>query len=117
MIRVSFSIIFLLYYHEEKSCLTLEYESAKRMAEVEEYINLCIKEQGFEIVKEDINRTGLVGPDFTEITSTPGDEREKRSTLNPYSASAVMSMLLEIGLKKGDKIAVGASGSYPGFLL
>lgn len=117
IVLASFSIIFLLYYHEEKSCLTLEYESAKRMAEVEEYINLCIKEQGFEIVKEDINLTGLVGPDFTEITSTPGDEREKRSTLNPYSASAVMSMLLEIGLKKGDKIAVGASGSYPGFFL
>ena len=65
IVLASFSIIFLLYYHEEKSCLTLEYESAKRMAEVEEYINLCIKEQGFEIVKEYINRTGLVGPDFT----------------------------------------------------
>ena len=87
------------------------------MATLEDYLKHRMIDRGIEFVDEDINATGLVGPEFTELTSTPGDEREKRSTLNPMSASACVEMFVSSGLKEGDTIAVGASGSYPGFLL
>lgn len=111
------SIILFYSYFQEKSYFDTLFDAAMRMERVEAYLKNRVIEKGFEITLEDINATGLVGPDFTELTSTPGDEREKRSTLNPYSASVVASMLLDAGIKKGDTIAIGASGSYPGFLI
>lgn len=112
-----FSVLFYGYYCFEKSFKTLSANSAERMATLEDYLKNRIIEKGIEFVDEDINDTGLVGPEFTELTSTPGDEREKRSTLNPMSASACVEMFVSSGLKEGDTIAVGASGSYPGFFL
>ena len=111
------SVLFMKSYISEKNYASLLEQSGARMAELEGYLKDRILERGIEIVAEDINATGLVGPDFTELTSTPGDEREKRSTLNPMTASRVASLFLDGGLREGDTIAVGASGSYPGFLL
>lgn len=117
VIALFFSIVFFNSYCSEKSCKTLSANSARRMATLEDYLKHRMIDRGIEFVDEDINATGLVGPEFTELTSTPGDEREKRSTLNPMSASACVEMFVSSGLKEGDTIAVGASGSYPGFLL
>lgn len=122
LITLSIALLFLslflfCLYKNKKSYASLIYEAAIKMERVEVYLKERCIEKGMELVDEDINSTYLVGPDFTELTSTPGDEREKRSTLNPYSAAAVTSMLLDAGLKKGDTIAIGASGSYPGFFL
>ena len=117
VIAIFFSIVFFNSYCSEKSCKTRSANSARRMATLEDYLKHRMIDRGIEFVDEDINATGLVGPEFTELTSTPGDEREKRSTLNPMSASACVEMFVSSGLKEGDTIAVGASGSYPGFLL
>ena len=114
---VFFSVSLFLSYMDEKNFSLLEEKAALRMAALEEYLKKGLEERGVEFVEEDINSTGLVGPEFTELTSTPGDEREKRSTLNPMAASAVARMFISSGLKEGDTIAIGASGSYPGFLL
>ena len=99
-----------------------EYEEAQRNAaarieRAEAYIKKSILDKGFAIEETDINRTGLLGPEFTELTSTPGEEGAKRSTLNPEFAAVMVRYFHEAGLKEGDSIAIGSSGSFPGFLI
>ena len=99
-----------------------EYEEAQRnamerMERAEAYIKERIIEKGIEIEDIDLNRTGLIGPEFTELTSTPGEEGAKRSTLNPEFAAVLLRYFHDAGLKEGDTIAIGSSGSFPGFLI
>ena len=95
----------------------MQVRAAMRMEESEEYLKEIILSKGIEIEEEDLNRTALLGPEFTELTSTPGDEAAKRSALNPQFASAMIRYYHEAGLEKGDVIAVGATGSFPGFVI
>ncbi len=95
----------------------LQIQAAERMENAEAYLKERILSLGIEIEAEDLNQTGLLGPEFTELTSTPGDENAKRSTLNPLFASAMIRYFYQAGLKKGDSIAIGATGSFPGFVI
>ncbi|SDK90948.1 poly-gamma-glutamate system protein [Natronincola ferrireducens] len=61
----------------------------------------------------DINETGIVGPRYTYITTTLGSLESKRTTTNPHIAAMVVQMMVEAGLRKGDTVAVNASGSFP----
>ncbi|MBN1940466.1 MAG: poly-gamma-glutamate system protein [Candidatus Aminicenantes bacterium] len=65
----------------------------------------------------DLNRTGLVGMETSPITTSLGHLEAKRTTTNPQFAGAVVRMFREAGLKPGDRVAVGASGSFPGLIL
>ncbi|WP_041083724.1 poly-gamma-glutamate system protein [Thermotoga profunda] len=65
----------------------------------------------------DPNRTGLIGEELTELTTTAGDLESKRTTTNPDMAVLISYLLIKIGVKKGDCVAVGASGSFPGLIV
>lgn len=65
----------------------------------------------------DPNRTGLIGEEITEITTTAGDLESKRSTTNPDMAALICHLLIRVGVKRGDCVAIGASGSFPGLIL
>jgi poly-gamma-glutamate system protein len=65
----------------------------------------------------DVNRTGIIGIRSSTITTTLGSLEAKRTTTNPNFAGLVVSLLREAGVKPGDAIAVGASGSFPGLIL
>lgn len=65
----------------------------------------------------DINRTGLIGEEFTELTTTAGDLQAKRTSTNPDMAALICYLLIEAGVKEGDYVAVGASGSFPGLIV
>lgn len=88
-----------------------------RMERAEAYIKESILEKGILLEDKDLNKTGLLGPEFTELTSTLGDEGAKRSSLNPEFAAVMVRYFHEAGLKEGDAIAVGSSGSFPGFVI
>lgn len=66
---------------------------------------------------EDPLHTGLIGPEWSELTTTAGDPEAKRTTLNPNFAALVAHLLQEAGVKKGDTIAIGSSGSFPALLI
>lgn len=55
----------------------------------------------------------LLGPKVTEITTDWGDRKIKKLSLNPNFAAVVVDTFKEAGLKKGDLVAVGCSGSFP----
>jgi poly-gamma-glutamate system protein len=61
----------------------------------------------------DPNRTGLVGIEYSEITTTVGSVEAKRTTTNPQMAGVIVRLLEEAGVVRGDTIAVGCSGSFP----
>ncbi|TFH09942.1 MAG: poly-gamma-glutamate system protein [Candidatus Atribacteria bacterium] len=65
----------------------------------------------------DINRTGLIGTFYSPLTTTVGNLEAKRTTTNPNMAAMLVDLLTEAGVKAGDFIAVGASGSFPALIL
>ena len=56
----------------------------------------------------------IVGESTSPITTLDADPQTKRSVWNPNVAAFVVEQLTQAGVRRGDKIAVGLSGSYPG---
>lgn len=65
----------------------------------------------------DRNETGLIGDEYTGLTSTLGSLAAKRSAATPEAAALLVRLLREAGVTKGSRVAVNASGSFPGFAL
>ena len=61
----------------------------------------------------DPNQTGIIGEEYTELTTTLGNLEAKRTSSNPAFAALLVKYFKEANLKKGDVIAIGASGSFP----
>ena len=61
----------------------------------------------------DINETGLIGLEYSFITTTIGNLEAKRTSTNPNMAAVVVDMFTELGLQPGDCIAINCSGSFP----
>jgi poly-gamma-glutamate system protein len=61
----------------------------------------------------DPNATGLIGPEYTAITTTLGYLPAKRTSTNPNMAGVLVAMLDRAGAKPGDCAAVAFSGSFP----
>lgn len=70
-------------------------------------------EVGLPVSEEDIHQTGLIGASYTGITTTHGALEAKRTTANPDMAALMVQMLTEAGLKPGDTVGAGFSGSFP----
>ena len=65
----------------------------------------------------DPNRTGLVGPEYTELFTSLGQLEAKRTTTNPDFAALMVHLLGRAGVASGDTIAVGASASFPALMI
>ena len=62
----------------------------------------------------DPNETGLIGRQFTYITTDEGDLNAKISILDPNVAAMVVDYLHRAGVEPGDTVAVTLTGSMPG---
>ena len=60
---------------------------------------------------------GLIGLEWSGITTTLGDLASKRTACNPAWAVQFSRWFRQLGLKPGDPIAIYSSGSFPGLLL
>jgi poly-gamma-glutamate system protein len=65
----------------------------------------------------DINKTGLIGAFFSPMTTTVGNLEAKRTSTDPNMAGLLVVLLNQAGVRPGDFIAVGASGSFPALTL
>lgn len=65
----------------------------------------------------DPNRTGLIGPERTELTTTLGHLEAKRTTTQPDFAALIVHLLDQAGVCPGDTVAAGCSASFPGLLI
>ena len=72
------------------------------------------EERGIPInTASDINDTGVIGQDYSQITTTLGNLEAKRTSTNPNMAAVVVDMFHELGLQPGDQVAINCSGSFP----
>ncbi len=58
--------------------------------------------------------TGILGAKATEVTTATGNLSSKRTSANPNFAAVMVEYLTRLGVERGDLIAVGCSGSFPG---
>jgi poly-gamma-glutamate system protein len=57
--------------------------------------------------------TGLIGQEFSLITTDRGVLEAKLTSVNPNFAALFVQWFLELGLERGDVVAVGLTGSFP----
>lgn len=57
--------------------------------------------------------SGMIGEYLTPTTSITGHLESKQTSVNPNFAAAIVDMLQKAGVKEGDVVAVGCSGSFP----
>jgi poly-gamma-glutamate system protein len=62
----------------------------------------------------DPNRTGMIGPEYTGITTTLGDLAAKRTTSNPDFAAALVRIIAALDLPRGTPVVIVLSGSFVG---
>jgi poly-gamma-glutamate system protein len=60
-------------------------------------------------------RTGLIGVASSPMTTELGSLASHRTSTDPVFAAAVVQMLYMAGVRAGSVVAVGQTGSYPGF--
>jgi len=60
---------------------------------------------------------GLIGDEYNDLTTTLGSLSAKRTAENPLWASVLVKRLWLAGLREGDLVAAGMSGSFPGLNL
>lgn len=96
----------------------LAVRAAARMEAAERVLKEAILAEGIPVEAAlDPNMTGLIGPEWTCLTTTLGDLEAKRTVLDPNFAAMMVRYFGEAGLRPGDIVAVGASGSFPGLAL
>lgn len=61
----------------------------------------------------DPGETGLIGEYLTPVTSVSGHLESKQTSINPNFAALIVEMLIQAGVRRGDRVAVGYSGSFP----
>ncbi len=68
-------------------------------------------------IELDPNQTGIIGKEYTKLTTTLGNLIAKRTSTNPAFAALLVKYFKEANLKKGDVVAIGASGSFPALIV
>ena len=91
----------------------IQLEASDLMKKCEDFLLSYIIDNDIPIEAEDLNRTGLIGPAYTPLMTTMGDIAAKRTSLDPNFAAILVKYFYEAGLKKGDAVAIGSSGSFP----
>lgn len=75
------------------------------------------EELGIPMSENDLHATGMIGQPYTGITTTQGALEAKRTAAWPDMAALCVRMLYEAGVRPGDTVGAGFSGSFPGMNL
>ncbi len=89
--------------------------AAEKAATAMRVIAQVQQQKGHRVVpKRDPQGSHLIGPSMSLVTSKLGSLESKQTSINPNFAAIVVQWLEEAGVKPGDRVAIGASGSWPG---
>lgn len=91
--------------------------AARLMQEWTEAVREMKLQAGLTRTEEDLLGTWLVGERYTRITTTLGDPAAKRTACDPNMAAVLVEMLERAGIRPGDTVGAGFSGSFPGINL
>jgi poly-gamma-glutamate system protein len=96
-------------YYDEKV------QAAQLSAKAQETIKQEINRRGLVIdVRNDPNLTGLIGPQYSLITTDRSSIRDKLIATNPNLAAELVALLHRAQVGQGDPVAVMFTGSLPG---
>ena len=70
--------------------------------------------RGLASAQADPNRTGMIGQEYTPITTTIGELPAKRTATNPDFAAALIRQVASLGLARGAPVVIVVSGSFVG---
>lgn len=96
---------------------SLMLEAAKRQKRAEAVLYLQKLALGLFDGELDPHRTGLIGVEYSTITTTLGSLKAKRTAANPDFAAYVVRVLTDHGIGAGDSVLVTMTGSFPGMNL
>ena len=117
-VALAFLAAVILTARQVKSPIAdVQYEAACNMTYAELYIRQRLEQMGIKAEADDLNNTLLIGPEVTELTTTNGAIEAKRTSLVPDFAAAMVRYYTQAGLKAGDTVAIGTSGSFPGLAI
>jgi len=95
----------------------IQVEAAQRLEGYFAAVRGYKEELGILLSEDDIHKTGMIGLPYTGITTTSGALEAKRTTAWPDMAALCVRMLFEAGIRPGDTVGAGFSGSFPGMNL
>ena len=91
-----------------------EYQAAMRMQAAAAALKQYRQELGIPLDQAlDPNQTGLIGLDYSDLTTTVGSLTAKRTACNPAFAGIMVRLLRQAGCQKGDQVAITLTGSFP----
>lgn len=95
-----------------------EERSWERVRSAQDYLYEWRLSRGLESNTEDDPwNTGLIGIEWSPITTTLGSLSSKRTATDPRWSVVTGRWFDRLGLSRGDRIAVYSSGSFPGLIL
>ncbi|HEY3294791.1 MAG TPA: poly-gamma-glutamate system protein [bacterium] len=92
-------------------------KAAQRTRAAEEALYTHKLALGLYDAELDPHRTGLVGVEYSRITTTIGNLKAKRTATNPDFAAYIVRELVDHGIGTGDTVLVTMTGSFPGMNL
>jgi len=111
----------LFFYLAEKSQKPQKaryYDQKVKAAELtksaQDVIKRELSKRGYVIdVQNDPNMTGMIGPQYSLITTDRGYIRDKLISTNPNNAAVIVDLLHRAEVGHGDKVAVTFTGAFP----
>lgn len=113
------TIIFMIFELNSKTRVKTDYFDEKLQAAE-------LTQKSFSVIKKaadslnipidrinDPNETGLIGLQYSHITTERGDLDAKLTSINPNFAALIVKLLKGAGVKKDDPVFVSLSGSFP----
>ncbi len=94
-----------------------QFAAAEQMTRAMDFLRAYVRREGIAMEADDLNQTGLVGPEWTELTTSLGHLEAKRTALQPDFAALMVKYYRQLGLRPGDTVACGMSGSFPGLCI
>lgn len=98
-------------YQEKLAAVRLMQRAEKAILEVKGEHGITIDS------KNDPDRYGVIGPQFSLITTDRGSQSAKMLAAHPNFAAAATQLILQAGVRSGDLVAIGMTGSLPGMNL
>ncbi|MBR2934458.1 MAG: poly-gamma-glutamate system protein [Oscillospiraceae bacterium] len=95
----------------------IQVEAARRLEQYFAAVRGYKEELEIPLSEDDIHKTGMIGLPYTGITTTSGALEAKRTAAWPDMAALCVRMLFEAGVRPGDTVGAGFSGSFPGMNL
>lgn len=91
----------------------MQVQAARQLESCFAAVRAYKSELGIPISEEDLHETGMIGESYTGITTTLGAVEAKRTTAWPDMGALCVRLLYEAGVRPGDTVGAGFSGSFP----